>query len=61
MENFVREWKRLKKKRPVAAVDPSASQITSKSTITTNAKVNKAERQEELKKLCLRLGNLLSA
>ena len=53
MENFTREWKRLKKKKPVAVVEPSVSQITSKNASTTNAKVNKAERQEELKKLLL--------
>lgn len=59
LENFLREWKRLKNKKP-APPETTSVQVTSKSSVAT-AKVKKNERQEELKKLLLETRELTNS
>jgi hypothetical protein len=49
LENFLREWRKLKRKQKPAINLPS----TSDKIVKTSTKVNKKERQEELKRLLL--------
>ncbi|CAG9325894.1 unnamed protein product [Blepharisma stoltei] len=63
LDNFLREWRRLKRKqKPAINMQPQAAAITTQPSVSENlmkstqqpsAKVNKKERQEELKKLLL--------
>ena len=43
------------------AVEPTSSQLASKTVSTTNAKINKNVRQEELKKLVLETRDLTNS
>lgn len=61
MENFIREWKRLKKKKNTVVAEPSLSQLSSKNVTAVNAKVSKAERTEELKKLLMETRELTTS
>lgn len=60
LEKFIREWKRIKNKKP-KMLDVSVSQMTSKSISAISAKVNKTERQEELRKLLLETRDLTNS
>lgn len=60
LHNFLRKWKKLKERKPKSVKVP-ASQTTSKSISTNNAKVNKTERQEEVKKLLLETRELTNS
>ena len=60
LENFIREWKRIKNMK-TKAVEPTSSQLASKTVSTTNAKINKNVRQEELKKLVLETRDLTNS
>ena len=61
MHNFLRKWKKLKERKHKAIKTP-ASQLTSKSISTNNnGKLNKVERQEEVKKLLLETRELTNS
>lgn len=60
MHNFLRKWKKLKERKHKAVKIP-ASQLTSKSLSTNNGKLNKVERQEEVKKLLLETRELTNS
>jgi hypothetical protein len=60
LQNFLRKWKKLKE-RKAKILKPPASQTSSKSASINNAKVNKTERQEEVKKLLLETRELTNS